>query len=482
LVSNKSFVVILLQLLQTLLAAITIIFIARLLGASEYGRYVYLITASSILPLFAGLGFEHVFIMEASKHHRLIPFLFGNSFFIRLIVTTSFLITFIVALLLFGILDFWVVLLITAGSLIAVFSNPLFLSLYRVKGLHIRPWLISLITPLSFIFFLLFIEKKYISIQIVSIGFFFSNLFSIVIFLIDIRKLVKMKFSFKIFKRNYKNGFIFSISQVFDFAFARLDIFLLQFLLGSFSVGIYAAGQRVVSVFQLIPSSFHVVELPEFHRVSNDPDKLLSKFIHLRSLLLELSLLVFVPLIINANKIIALLFGNSYSEADSIVVILSFCSILLFVNYPYYMLTEAINKIKMRMYVRIISFCLTCIVVASLIKIIGLTGAAFGLLAGQLLFMILLHILTKEANGGFELILKDFKLILLAIATGYLSYFIGNLFEHVWLIVFTSSLLYLIGFFSIGHFLRYSQTTTLLFTLAKAIISKKNKFFNETKC
>ena len=291
-----------------------------------------------------------------------------------------------------------------------------------------------------------------------------------------------MKFSFKIFKRNYKNGFIFSISQVFDFAFARLDIFLLQFLLGSFSVGIYAAGQRVVSVFQLIPSSFHVVELPEFHRVSNDPDKLLSKFIHLRSLLLELSLLVFVPLIINANKIIALLFGNSYSEADSIVVILSFCSILLFVNYPYYMLTEAINKIKMRMYVRIISFCLTCIVVASLIKIIGLTGAAFGLLAGQVLFMILLHILTKEANGGFELILKDFKLILLAIATGYLSYFIGNLFEHVWLIVFTSSLLYLIGFFSIGHFLRYSQTTTLLFTLAKAIISKKNKFFNETKC
>ena len=135
-VSNKSFVVILLQLLQTLLAAVTIIVIARLLGATEYGRYVYLITASSILPLFAGLGAEHVFIMEASKKHRLIPFLFGNAFFIRVVITIAALIVVSIGLILFEIPDFVVVILLTAGSLLAVFSNPLFLSLYRVKGSH----------------------------------------------------------------------------------------------------------------------------------------------------------------------------------------------------------------------------------------------------------------------------------------------------------------------------------------------------------
>ena len=192
-VSNKSFVVILLQLLQTLLAAVTIIVIARLLGATEYGRYVYLITASSILPLFAGLGAEHVFIMEASKKHRLIPFLFGNAFFIRVVITIAALIVVSIGLILFEIPDFVVVILLTAGSLLAVFSNPLFLSLYRVKGSHIRPWLICFITPLSYLLFIFFVDKERANIYLVSLGFFLSNLVSIIIFLIDIRKIIKMK-------------------------------------------------------------------------------------------------------------------------------------------------------------------------------------------------------------------------------------------------------------------------------------------------
>lgn len=481
-ISNKAFIVILLQLLQTILAAITIIVIARLLGASEYGRYVYLITVSSILPLFAGLGAEHVFIMIASKHHRLIPFLFGNAFFVRLVITSLVLIFLSIGLLLFGISDFWVVILITAGSLFAVFSNPLFLSLYRVKGLHIRPWIISFVSPIFFILYLFFLGEKFITIQLVSIGFFLSNIISIIIFLIDTRKLVKLKISYRLFKNNCKSGIIFSVSQIFDFAFARLDIFLLQFMLGSYAVGIYAAGQRIVSVFQLIPSSFHVVELPEFHRVSNNPQMLLDKFRNLRTLLLEFSLLVFVPLIINASTIVRYLFGNSYSDATSIVIILSFSGMLLFLNYPYYMLAEAVNKIKMRMYFRIITFCLTCILVASLIKILGISGAAFGLLLGQILFMILLHILTKNANGGLKVYLKDSKLMLFALFAGILSFFIGNLIENDWFRILVNSGLFFLFFLSAGYFFKYSLITKLFFSLANAILVRKEIFFNGPKC
>jgi O-antigen/teichoic acid export membrane protein len=473
LVSNKSFVVILLQLLQTLLAAVTIIFIARLLGATEYGRYVYLITASSILPLFAGLGAEHVFIMEASKKHRLIPFLFGNAFFIRVVITIAALIIVAIGLIFFGIQDFIVVLLLTAGSLVAVFSNPLFLSLYRVKGSHIRPWLICFITPLSYILFLFFVGKENINIYLVSLGFFLSNLFSIIIFLFDTRKLIKMKISFKLIRYNFKSGLIFSVSQIFDFAFARLDIFLLQFLVGSYAVGIYAAGQRVVSVFQLIPSSFHVVELPEFHRISLDAEKLLAKFRSLRSLLLELSLLVFVLLIINASIIIKILFGSAYSEAASVVVLLSLAGILLFVNYPYYMLAEAINKIKQRMYIRIATFLLTLILVTLLIKTIGIIGAAFGLLGGQLLFMVLLHWLTKNSNGGLKIFFKDSKMILLAIFAGFLGFYLGKFLDHEWLKILTCSGVFLLLFVPIGHFLGYLQITKLIYSLANAVILRK---------
>lgn len=469
--------VILLQLLQTLLAAVTIIFIARLLGATEYGRYVYLITASSILPLFAGLGAEHVFIMQASKKHRLIPFLFGNAFFIRVLITITALIVVGIGLLFFEIPDFVVVLLLTAGSLLAVFSNPLFLSLYRVKGSHIRPWLICFVTPLSYLLFLFFVGKERMNIYLVSLGFFLSNLVSIIIFLTDTRKMIKMKISFKMIRYNFKSGLIFSVSQIFDFAFARLDIFLLQFLVGSYAVGIYAAGQRVVSVFQLIPSSFHVVELPEFHRISLDPEKLLAKFRSLRSLLLEISLFVFVLLIINASVIIKILFGTAYSEAASVVILLSFSGILLFVNYPYYMLAEAINKIKQRMYIRIATFFLTLILVVLLIKTIGITGAAFGLLGGQLLFMVLLHWLTKDSNGGLKIFFKDSKILLLAVLAGFISFYVGNFLNQAWPKIFTISGVFLLLFVSIGHFLGSLQSTNLVFSFANDLIKRKKSRF-----
>lgn len=477
LISNKAFIVIILQLLQTILAAITIIIIARLLGASEYGRYVYLISISSIMPLFAGLGSEHVFIMIASKHQRLIPFYFGNALFVRLVITSFVLIFLSIGLQLFGVSDYWVVNLIAAGSLFAVFSNPLFLSLYRVKGIHIRPWIISFFSPLSFILFLIILGKKLITIQLVAIGFFLSTLIPVIIYLIDINNLVKIKISYRLFKKNYRSGLIFSISQIFDFAFARLDIFLLQYLLGSYAVGIYAAGQRIVSVFQLIPSSFHVVELPEFHRVSNNSSLLLDKFRSLRTLLLEISLIVFVPLIINAKAIVYIFFGDLYSDAATIVIILSISGMLLFLNYPYYMLAEAVNKIKMRMYFRIVTFCLTFLFVASLIKIIGISGAAIGLLIGQFVFMVLLHILTRNTNGGLLILLKDLRLILLALFAGILGFYIGNLFEIDSYTIFINSGILIFLFLFIGHLFKYSVITKLLFTLLNTILVRKQIFF-----
>ena len=286
-VNKKSYIVLLLQLIQTFLAAATAIYIARILGVHDYGTYIYLTTATSVIPLFVGLGAEHVFIMEASKAPRLIPIFFGNALLLRTLFSILYLLLTVLVLLFITQKEFWVILLVTTGSLIAVFPNPLFLSFYRVKGIHIRPWLIAFSGPLTFLIFLFFQEKESASIEIVALGFCFSHFLTLILFLLDMRNRIKLKFSIIHIKKHFKQGIIFSISQVFDFAFARLDIFLIQFILGSYSVGIYAAGQKVVSLFQVIPSSFHVVELPEFHRISYNSILLTEKFRDLRKLLIE---------------------------------------------------------------------------------------------------------------------------------------------------------------------------------------------------
>lgn len=481
--NNKSFLVLILQLVQTILVALTAIYIAYLLGVQDYGRYVYLITATSILPLFVGLGAEHVFIMEASKDIKLLPLLFGNALFIRVVFTIVSVLIIAILLVVFSVAEFWTVLLIITGSLFAVFANPLFLSFYRVKGLHIRPWLINFISPITFLVYLLLISENTSKLEWVSIGFCFSNTIALIIFIIDIRKIIKPKVSFRYIKKHFKLGLVFSFSQGFDYAFSRIDIFLLQFISGPSAVGIYAAGQKLATLLQVIPSSFHIVELPEFHRISANAKLLTIKFRSLRKLLLELGILFFGVFILNADFIIELLFSEEFIDAVIILKLLSFSGLVVFINYPYYMLAEAINKVNLRMYIRIITFFMTIAIVYVFVKLFGAPGAAIGLIIGQTIFMLLLHLITQTHNGGFITILKDFSMLLVAIPAFISGLFVQSLFENEFIILILGSGSFLLVFILLGFFLGRLEFLHMIITILKKYFpifeNKLNKSFRK---
>ena len=449
---NKSFLVVFLQLVQTLLVASTAIFTTYLLGVEDYGRFVYLITAASILPLFAGLGSEHVFIMKASRCPKLIPVLFGNALFIRVVITIVSILFIAILLAVFSLEDFRTSILIATGSLLAVFANPLFLSFYRVKGLHLRPWLINFISPIIFLVYLLLISDNNSKLLWVSLGFCFSHTIAFIVFLVDIRKIIKPIISFRYIRKHFKLGFVFSVSQGFDFAFSRVDIFLLQFISGPSAVGIYAAGQKIITLLQVIPSSFHIVELPEFHRISSNASLLKAKFRSLRKLLLEFGIIFFGVFILNANFIIELLYSKEFYDAAAILKLLSISGLLLFVNYPYYMLAEAINKIKQRMYMRIITFVITVALVYVFIILFGSPGAAVGLIIGQVIFMLLLHLITQPLNGGVSALIRDFAMLLMAAPVFALGLCVQSLFENEIVILISGSGIFLLIFLLVGSY------------------------------
>lgn len=470
-IGNKSFLVVILQLIQTVISAVTVIYLARLLETQEYGKYVYYSTAASILPLFAGLGGEHVFLMEGSKESKLIPFFFGNAILIRTVLTIILIGIVILILFIFHISEFYAIFFIVLGSLLSAFSNPLFLSFYRIIGIYIRPWIICFLAPLFLIIFIFSIPQKQMSFQTVSLGYFLSQCLPLCVFLYDIKTKVRLKISVRYIKKFLQTGVVFSISQMFDYAFARLDIFLIQLVSGSYAVGIYAAGQRVVSLLQLIPSSFHVVELPEFHRVSNNKLLLTEKFRKLRLILVELGLLFFGLLIVNSTQIISILFTPQYKDSFKIIILLSVAGFLLFINYPYYMLAEAINKINERMIRRIYTFLLTAFFIYIFLIYFGINGAAIGLILGQLVFLCLLHQITDEANGGFVILLYDIRSIVVAIIALLGSYTIGLLLPLCFLQAILISLVYVILFIGLGTY--FKLLNSLDFIIRQLLILKK---------
>lgn len=462
---NKSIIVLLLQLIQSALTALTIVLLANILSPEDYGRYIFLITSASILPLFTGLGADHIFLMEASRNESLTERLFGNALFIRTILSIVAIACIYILCLLKNVNDIASVLYLYTGALFTVFANPFFLSFYRVKGIHVLPWLICFIAPSSFLLLLFFFLsfKSTVTFNIIALCYFLSNTLVLIIFIFDLSHRIVVKFSWVLLKQNFKTGIFFSLSQVFDYLFQRVDVFIIQFVLGNFSVGIYSAGQKVVNILQIIPSSIHVVELPQLHRLYNNQVELINRFLYLRKILLELSIILFGVMILNAPHIISILFNNQYIGAEKILSILAICNFFFFINYPYYMLGEVINKIKQRMYVRIFVFVLTALLVVFLTYKFKIIGAALGLTLGQIFFFVALHFLTNQFNGGWKAFLQELKTIVVAIIAFVVAYTFNYFIDfNTFLEILFSSIIYLGVFLTLCFFNKQSILLEIL--------------------
>lgn len=456
-----SVVVVGLQTFGTALAAATVVYLASLLGPNDFGRYVYYLTTASILPLFLGLGGEHVLLMFASRKPRLVPVLFGNAMAVRAVLTMLSAAVIAVFLAVTQAEHARAIFFLSAGALLAVFPNPLFLSLYRVQGTFIRPLLIALTHPVSFIVYLAILPRAMLSFESAALGFLLSQALTVFVFAIDISRRASLQVSVPVLKRYTRPGMIFAASQGFDYAFVRLDIMLIQHSLGPFAVGVYAAAQKLVSVFTIIPSSFHVVELPEFHRVSARLDELLNRFRLLRRLLIELGLVVFGLLIVNASYIIGVTFTVEYRSAVPILCILSIAGLIAFVNCPYYILTEAINKIQERLIAKVFTFGVTAAGIAALAWLAGTQGAAVGFVLGQAIFVMFLHHLTRTHNGGLTALLADSRSVVLAAAAAAGALSVGRQLPETLPSALLVSALYLAILVGVGAWLKLNNALAM---------------------
>ena len=438
--NKNSIIVLFFQLFQTLVSVFSLILISRGFSVEVFGNYIFIVTICSLLALFSGFGSEHVFLMKASRDISQIDVLFGRSLLIRAFVN----VIFITIGFFFNYLTeykFWIHSVFMLGYSIASFVNPLFVAFYRVRGDHIKPWIFSLIGPIIFLLYLIWFCAYDTLIQI---GYFFllSNLIMFIIFFIDLKQ--NFKFSFRSFnvRENGKIGFIFMLSQIFDYIFLRVDVLVVKFLLGPYLLGIYAVGQRLVSFLQIIPSSFHIVELPVFHSLSSNLSELQLHFLRLRSSLIQIGVVLFGLLVLNSKWLIVLFFSSKYKESELVVWILSLAGLINFACYPYYMLAEALNKINERLFIRIITLICTISLLFLFCFFYKNEGASIAILFGSFLFISLLHYLTIVANGALKMAITDIKTIIISIIALLLFIFINRIFNYSLRIVILTNFLF----------------------------------------
>lgn len=158
---------------------------------------------------------------------------------------------------------------------------------------------------------------------------FSANIVSTIIalFITFGRELVKIKWQFDkpIFGKIFHFAKWIAVSKIFSVFTTRIDIILLNLMLGSFQAGIFSAASRITLFFSLLISSLGSVVNPRFSGF--DTNVKIKNYMQKLSLLIGMISLLMVISALLASPIIHFVFGEKYLAAIPVFQLLTIAMI-----------------------------------------------------------------------------------------------------------------------------------------------------------
>lgn len=437
---------------NALVWSLTFIYLANVMGPSDFGLFTVAFTIGAFPPIFTGLGSESVLLMYASRDPSNLNYLFGNSFAIRLILSILLLIVSFIFLVIFSVENSTLTIIAIAAALLNGFNVSLYSAVFRVLRMHLKSVLYTFFGTVIFGVIILIIANKNITPLDVILALFTSYLCVFLLVTINILKHVRPVFLYNEWLNQKLLGIKFSLSQLIDLLFQRVDILILHFILGSAAVGLYSASNRITSALIIFPSALQFVFLQDFHKNAFNKDLLQNTFKRFMLFIFESSGLIVGVIFWNSEIIIDLLYINQYVDAGFLLRLLCIGFFLSFIGYPYSMKAEALGLVGKRLKLRVITLVITSLLCFITIPLFKEAGAAISMILGTVFFNAQLHFYSFR---NFWISKKTFlylaKLATLFIISGFLVLFIQKIctFNRP-LLLFISCLIYGILYLSIG--------------------------------
>lgn len=308
-----------------------IILLTRYLGPENYGLLSYSQSFVGIFVAFTTLGIDTILVRELTKNKEDSSKLLGTAFFLKLFasfiaISVIFIINMFIqdkeAILLTNIIAF--ILIFQSFSTIDTFFQANVISKYSV-----------LANTVTFIFSSL-VKLMLIYVEADLIYFAYALVFdAIAISFGFIYIYIKQKQSFLEWKFDkvtaiyfLKNGWPLMLVALAAFIYTRTDQVMLKHMIGNEAVGNYTAAVRVGELFYFIPLLITQSIFPKIVEMRAKSEKeyfaLLEK---LYKLLIWSTIPIALGLFIFRDLIVSILYGSQYTQASSVLSILSFAII-----------------------------------------------------------------------------------------------------------------------------------------------------------
>jgi len=378
-----------------------IIYAARILGATEYGKFAFALSFVSFFVIFGDLGLSGITTREFSgeeEKERDYPSILSlkiilslGAFFIMFIgsflVTTDPSIRSII----------WV---LTLFILISGFFNIIYAFLHSRQRMEYdaAAKIFQIILMAAIGFFVLFTSPSSINL---SYAYLIANVVSLVVILILFHYFfhpLKLEFKKDIWKKFLKISWPLSLGFVTGWLYIDIDSIMMGLFGQITEIGWYNAASKIslaiiISV-SLISRSFYPV-LSKFFKESKE--NLQKAWDYQMKLMIILSIPIMVGGFVLAPKIIHLFYGlENYSFSVLAFRILIFITGISFFYYPYCMILIVSNQQKRSFYLILIGAIINIILNLILIPEYSLYGAAMATVMASIIIFLMAIIMVKR--------------------------------------------------------------------------------------
>ncbi len=326
--------------LQKILSFLYFIFIARVIGVENVGRYVFALSYTTIFSVFIDLGLSPVLTRESAKDQTKSNDYLNNILGLKLFLSV---ITFLVAVILINVLNYPPLTksLVYLAAVIMVLDS-FTLSFYGIfrgfQNLKYESFGIvigQLITIIVGVSGLLLGAQ----LQIIIIALLASSLFNFLLSFLLLERKIKIRprivFDRALSYRLFSLAIPFGIAAIFTRVYGYIDSILLSILAGDRFVGWYSVAYKLTFALQFIPAAFAAAVFPAMSSYYACSKELLVKtFEKAMFYLMIIALPISFGIIALADQIIIRVYGQAFAASIIPLQILISSLIFIFLNFP----------------------------------------------------------------------------------------------------------------------------------------------------
>lgn len=459
---KNTFWLVLAEAINKILRFIFIIYVVRILGATEYGKFTFALAFISLFGVFSDLGISQIFTREVAKEEvkkEELPKFFSLKLFLSLI---NLFLIFIGSFFITQSPDVQKIIWILAFlSALQGFSTIIFAFFNAKQKMEYQAWgkILETVFLVAFGFFVIFHFPSAENLSYVYLAsVFFSLVFISLLFNFKVSP-IRFSFDFLMWKKYLSLSWPLAFGGLIASLCANIDSAMMGYWSQITQIGFYNAAQRIVTT-SVIPTN--LIAISFFPILSQFFTQAKEKLQHIWNYYSRAVIFFALPIIVGGvflgPKIIHFAYGGDFNPAILAFQILIVSGGMAMLSGPLNQILFIANQQKKTFFVTLLSAIINTSLNFILIPKYSLYGAAFTTLVASLVGFFLLFWLTSKLTPIKALNRELFLDVLISIFSSLLMYIIisqpkiYNL--YVVLTILIGALVYSVAFLLLKKVLR----------------------------